>query len=112
MVAAGIVFGVVIGKEVFGGVGMNMLNPALTARAFVFFTYPAAISGAKVWDVGGSLAAFGEASPCHGDGYTGATPLLTGRRPRTVAARNPSRSTQMGWSWQDLALGAIPGLDG
>ncbi|HBU47694.1 MAG TPA: NADH:ubiquinone reductase (Na(+)-transporting) subunit B, partial [Myxococcales bacterium] len=44
-VALGITFGVVIGKEVFGGTGMNILNPALTARAFVFFTYPASISG-------------------------------------------------------------------
>lgn len=48
-VAAGIVFGVVIGKEIFGGTGMNILNPALTARAFLFFAYPAEISGDKVW---------------------------------------------------------------
>ncbi len=48
-VAIGISFGVVIGKEVFGGVGMNILNPALTARAFLFFAYPAQISGDKVW---------------------------------------------------------------
>ena len=48
-VALGIVFGVVIGKEIFGGTGMNILNPALTARAFLFFAYPAQISGDKVW---------------------------------------------------------------
>ena len=48
-VAIGISFGVVIGKEVFGGTGMNILNPALMARAFCFFTYPAQISGDKVW---------------------------------------------------------------
>lgn len=48
-VAVGISFGVVVGKEVFGGVGMNILNPALTARAFLFFAYPAQISGDKVW---------------------------------------------------------------
>jgi len=48
-VALGITFGVVIGKEVFGGVGMNILNPALTGRAFLFFAYPAEISGDKVW---------------------------------------------------------------
>ncbi len=48
-VAVGITFGVVIGKEVFGGVGMNILNPALTARVFLFFAYPAQISGDKVW---------------------------------------------------------------
>ena len=48
-VAIGISFGIVIGVEVFGGVGMNILNPALTARAFLFFAYPAEISGDKVW---------------------------------------------------------------
>jgi len=48
-VAVGISFGVVIGKEVFGGVGMNVLNPALTARAFLFFAYPVQISGDAVW---------------------------------------------------------------
>ena len=42
-------FGVLIGKEVFGGTGMNILNPALTARAFLFFAYPAEISGDKPW---------------------------------------------------------------
>ena len=48
-VALGILFGVVIGKEIFGGVGMNILNPALTARAFLFFAYPAGISGMAPW---------------------------------------------------------------
>ena len=48
-VALGITFGVVIGKEVFGGTGMNILNPALTGRAFLFFAYPAQISGDAVW---------------------------------------------------------------
>jgi Na+-transporting NADH:ubiquinone oxidoreductase subunit B len=48
-VAVGISFGVVIGKEIFGGTGMNILNPALTGRAFLFFAYPANISGDKVW---------------------------------------------------------------
>lgn len=60
-VAMGISFGVVIGKEVFGGVGMNILNPALTARAFLYFGYPAQISGDKVWTAV--------------DGYSGATLL-------------------------------------
>ena len=49
MVAVGTVFGIVVGKEVFGGVGMNFLNPALTARAFLFFAYPAAMSGEAPW---------------------------------------------------------------
>lgn len=48
-VAAGITFGIVIGKEVFGGTGRNILNPALTARAFLFFSYPVSMSGSTVW---------------------------------------------------------------
>ncbi len=110
MAAAGIVFGVVIGKEVFGGVGMNILNPALTARAFVFFTYPAAISGAKVWDVGGSSWLFNTPAATV-DGYTGATPLLavaSGER----GADPVALLSNMGWSYSDLALGAIPGSMG
>ena len=110
MAAAGIVFGVVIGKEVFGGVGMNILNPALTARAFVFFTYPAFISGAKVWDVGGSPWIFNDATPVV-EGYTGATPLLH------VASLDPGANIVealdgMGWSYTNLAMGAIPGSMG
>jgi len=50
MLAVAVVFGVVIGKEVFGGTGMNILNPALTIRAFLFFAYPTWMSGDKVWD--------------------------------------------------------------
>jgi len=49
MLAVGVVFGVVIGKEVFGGTGMNILNPALTIRAFLFFAYPTWMTGDKVW---------------------------------------------------------------
>lgn len=49
MLAVAIAFGVVIGKEVFGGTGMNILNPALTIRAFLFFAYPTWMSGDKVW---------------------------------------------------------------
>ena len=49
VVAVGIFFGVFFGKEVFGGTGMNILNPALTARAFLFFAYPGDISGNAVW---------------------------------------------------------------
>lgn len=63
-VAVGIAFGVVIGKEVFGGTGRNFLNPALTARAFLYFAYPAQISGDKVWNALGSV-----------DGISGATIL-------------------------------------
>ncbi len=66
-VAVGISFGVVIGKEVFGGTGMNVFNPALVARAFLFFAYPAQISGDRVWTVVGDNVV---------DGFSGATPLL------------------------------------
>ncbi|MCB9681291.1 MAG: NADH:ubiquinone reductase (Na(+)-transporting) subunit B [Alphaproteobacteria bacterium] len=111
MVAMGIVFGVIIGKEVFGGVGMNILNPALTARAFVFFTYPAAISGTNVWDVTGTanpLTATGAAI----DGYTGATPLLAVASGERGQQAVDILTSQFGWSWNDMALGAIPGSMG
>ena len=61
MVALGISFGIVIGKEVFGGTGKNFLNPALTGRAFLYFAYPASMSGDSVWTAA--------------DGFSGATPL-------------------------------------
>jgi len=70
-VAVGITFGVVIGKEIFGGTGFNILNPALTARAFLYFAYPAQISGDKVW----TSVVQGQATP---DWFTGATPLRAG----------------------------------
>lgn len=67
MLAISVVFAVVIGKEVFGGTGMNIWNPALTARAFLFFAYPTMMSGDKVWvSLGGETAV---------DGFSGATPL-------------------------------------
>ena len=70
MVAVSTIFAVIIGKEVFGGTGMNILNPALTARAFLFFAYPTKMSGDQVWintslDQGQTLV----------DAYSGATPL-------------------------------------
>ncbi len=63
MVAVAVAFAVIIGKEVFGGTGMNILNPALTARAFLFFAYPGSMSGDKVW------------ISDKADAFTGATPL-------------------------------------
>jgi Na+-transporting NADH:ubiquinone oxidoreductase subunit B len=125
MVALGILFGVVIGKEVFGGVGMNILNPALTARAFVFFTYPAFVSGAKtadgygVWNAAGYWSPQSLVSGVAGgmepskfvDGFTGATPLLAvssaGPGVRAVDALAAE-----GWSWSDLFFGFIPGSMG
>ncbi len=67
-VATGVAFGVIIGKEVFGGTGMNFLNPALTARAFLFFAYPAQISGDKPWIAANFTGV---------DGFSGATWLAT-----------------------------------
>ena len=80
-VALGISFGVVVGKEIFGGTGMNVLNPALTARAFLFFAYPAQMSGDAVWIAAGT-------GP---DGVSGATAL--------------ARATEAG------VTGVIEGLD-
>lgn len=90
-VALGITFGVVIGKEVFGGTGKNFLNPALTGRAFLYFAYPAEISGDAVW-----VAA---------DGFTGATAL-------SVAAQNGMDVVREQFSWWDAFIGAVPGSVG
>lgn len=89
IVAMGISFGVVIGKEVFGGTGKNFLNPALTGRAFLYFAYPAYMSGDAVW-VGI-------------DGFTGATPLSLG------ASGGLSAITEQGYSWSQTFLGMMPG---
>jgi len=89
--ALGITFGVVIGKEIFGGTGKNFLNPALTGRAFLYFAYPAQISGDAVW-----VAA---------DGYTGATALSMAFQDGMTALTNT-------YSWWDAFLGFIPGSVG
>lgn len=94
-VAVGIVFGVLIGKEIFGGTGMNILNPALTARAFLFFAYPAQISGDKVWIAAQTSA----------DGYSGATFLARGAEGGTPAV-------EAGLSWWDAFVGLVPGSMG
>jgi Na+-transporting NADH:ubiquinone oxidoreductase subunit B len=94
-VALGIAFGVIIGKEVFGGVGMNVLNPALTGRAFLFFAYPAQISGDQVWIAADNLKA---------DGYTGATYLAQ-------AAEN-GMSVLTDDVWWNGFLGLVPGSMG
>ena len=116
MAAMGISFGVVIGKEVFGGVGFNILNPALTARAFVFFTYPAYISGAKTADGLGVWTAAGRWMPgaetvLPVDGFTGATPLL-------AVSNGDSGSyaidilNEHQWGFWELFNGMIPGSMG
>lgn len=90
-VAVGISFGVVIGKEIFGGSGKNFLNPALTARAFVFFAYPAQMSGDFVWTAV--------------DGFSGATPL------GLVAAENMETLTA-DVTWAQAFFGQIQGSMG
>jgi Na+-transporting NADH:ubiquinone oxidoreductase subunit B len=91
-VALGISFGIVIGKEVFGGTGKNFLNPALTGRAFLYFAYPAAITGDSVW-----VAV---------DGFTAATPLALAANGglEAVYAAN--------YSWMQSFLGFEPGCLG
>jgi Na+-transporting NADH:ubiquinone oxidoreductase subunit B len=109
-VAIGISFGIVIGKEIFGGVGYNILNPALTARAFLFFAYPAQISGDKVW-VGTAHTAldnsfFGKVAE-NIDGVTAATPLAV-----AAAAEKGTDAVQAlgnaGYTLWNMTVGNIP----
>ena len=94
MLAISVVFAVVIGKEVFGGTGMNILNPALTARAFLFFAYPSWMSGDKVWVHGAGGV----------DGYSGAT--ILGDLASSTSYANLS------WSPIEMIIGNIPGSVG
>ncbi|MFW5635476.1 MAG: NADH:ubiquinone reductase (Na(+)-transporting) subunit B, partial [Thermodesulfobacteriota bacterium] len=104
MVAAGISFGVVIGKEVFGGTGRNILNPALTARAFLFFAYPAQMSG-EVW-----VRIIGEPGPA-ADAVTGATPLALAPTLAAGARLEPALR-EAGYSFSTLLWGGYPGSIG
>ncbi len=72
MIAIACAFAVIIGKEIFGGTGMNIFNPALLTRAFLFFSYPSKMSGDSVWVADDTILGFGYALP---DGATAATPL-------------------------------------
>ncbi len=91
-VALGISFGVVIGKEVFGGTGKNFLNPALTGRAFLFFAYPAQMSGDSIWTAV--------------DGFSGATPLGLAAQGGVDAILNANIT------WFDAFIGTIQGSVG
>lgn len=91
MVAMGISFGIVIGKEVFGGTGKNFLNPALTGRAFLYFAYPAYMSGDAVWSAV--------------DGYTGATML-------SVASAQGVAALEQTATWTQSFIGTIQGSIG
>ncbi len=89
MLALAVAFAVIIGKEIFGGTGMNIWNPALVARAFLFFAYPSHMSGDKVWVAGI-------------DGFSGATPL----------AQTSEGLSSLHYSVSDMFFGFIPGSVG
>lgn len=95
MLALAVVFAVIIGKEVFGGTGMNIWNPALIARAFLFFSYPNQMSGDSVWvSLGKNQTAI--------DGFSGATPL----------AQVSGGLENIQYSVADMFFGLIPGSVG
>ena len=98
MLAVAVAFGVVIGKELFGGTGMNILNPALTIRAFLFFNWAAWMSGDKVWVHG---AVDGVKNAAGTDAISGETIL------GALAANK-----EVAYSWQDMFMGFIPGSIG
>lgn len=92
-VVLGVSFGVVFAKEVFGGVGRNFMNPALASRAFIYFAYPAQITGDRVWTTV--------------DGVSGATPL------GILASAQPGEVMQsLTWNWSQAFIGTIPGSMG
>ena len=133
MLAMSVAFAVIIGKEAFGGTGMNILNIALLARVFIFFAYPTDISGDNVWIsniiqdeetrqfMGGNYSfvhgifdwifsgvgwsTFGEGGKAVVDGYTGATPLALASKGGWAAVTEHYSTTQMIW-------GTIPGSIG
>lgn len=107
MIAVGTVFGVFFGKEVFGGTGMNFLNPALTARAFLFFSYPTAISGDGVW----RAIDFGKETLV--SAYSGATSLLAASSmARENGAEIVSKMAEQGFSFSNMFIGIEPGSVG
>ncbi|WP_372744978.1 NADH:ubiquinone reductase (Na(+)-transporting) subunit B [Lutibacter sp.] len=101
MLAVAVIFGVVIGKEVFGGTGMNILNPALTIRAFLFFAYPTWMSGDKVWVHGATQRASDIAAGANLDAISGETVLGTLAQGKEVL-----------YSVSDMFFGYIPGSVG
>ncbi len=101
MLAIAVVFAVLFGKEVFGGTGMNIWNPALLARAFLFFAYPSSMSGSSVWvHIPKDMAAV--------DAFTGATPLAMAHDGAFDAATGAVGQ----YSFLDMVYGFIPGSVG
>ena len=101
MLVVAVVFGVVIGKEVFGGTGMNILNPALTIRAFLFFAYPTWMSGDKVWVEGAVERTREIANGSTADAISGETIL-----------GSLAQSHGVDYSVMDMFFGFIPGSIG
>jgi len=98
ILAIAVAFAVIIGKEIFGGTGMNIFNPALLCRAFLFFAYPSKMSGDQVWVAQDSIFGLGQTLP---DGFTMATPLAQVGQGAEVTA-----------SLNDMIIGLIPGSIG
>ena len=94
--ALGISFGIVVAKEIFGGVGRNFMNPALAGRAFLFFAYPAQISGDLVWTAA--------------DGFSGATALSQWSQGGQAALQHTVTGQPI--TWMDAFIGNIPGSMG
>ena len=101
ILAIAVAFAVIIGKEIFGGTGMNIFNPALICRAFLFFAYPSMMSGDKVWVADETIIGLGNNLV---DGFTQATPLA-----EVGQGINP---VDAGTSLCDMICGFIPGSIG
>jgi len=101
MLAVAVAFGVVIGKEVFGGTGMNILNPALTIRAFLFFAYPTWMSGDKVWVAGAKERANEIVAGANLDAISGETIL-----------GSLAQGKEFAYSTWDMFFGFVPGSVG
>ena len=99
MLALAVAFSVIFCKEIFGGTGMNIFNPALVARAFLFFSYPTSMSGDKVWVASNEVLGLGYNLP---DGMTAATPL----------GQAAAGVTEGMASFSDMVYGLIPGSIG
>ncbi len=114
-VGMGIAFGVVLGKEIFGGTGRNFLNPALTARAFLYFAYAGQISGDRVWTAASITTADGKP-----DGYSGATALGQLAQanlktyPNALDSLNHIATTggETVWGFWSSIIGTVPGSIG
>ena len=103
MLAVAVAFGVIIGKEVFGGTGMNILNPALTIRAFLFFAYPTSMSGDKIWVNGATQRATEIANGANLDAISGETILGHLAQQHSIADK---------FSVSDMFFGFVPGSVG